>query len=436
MGNEFLDSLDIANRVCQHCGVNQILSVTEDTTNNNEISLAYGKLRRAELRRNAWRFAIRKTVLRPITSTTLAITPAAWASGTTYLFGALVTDTNGAIWISMIAENLGNSPGGNNTAWDAYFGPAVCDLWTLPSSNVVIWSNTTTYVSGQQVQGSDGFIYTLVVGSNMGTNPVGDGGVHWLNTGLRNSSSAGYYAGELAYVQTGAADSGSYQVYMSLTNYNVDTPGTGTTWSATQQYNQDQIVTYSSTVYISLTPVNIGNVPGSSAGIWAVYSGTNADVNWLPVNVTLSDLFMIWPLGAGYTAQTTTRNAYPLPSGYVGPAPQNPKQGIMTFLGGPTGNNQPDWEFDDGFIVTTWSQPIIFRFVADITNVKKMDDMFCEGLAARTAIAVCKRLTGSTDLVAGIAQQYKLFMSEARIKNGIETGTTEPYEDEYVTIRV
>src|SRR5208282_5940427 len=99
MGNEFLDSLDIANRVCQHCGVNQILSVTEDTTNNNEISLAYGKLRRAELRRNAWRFAIRKTVLRPITSTTLAITPAAWASGTTYLFGALVTDTNGAIWI-------------------------------------------------------------------------------------------------------------------------------------------------------------------------------------------------------------------------------------------------------------------------------------------------------------------------------------------------
>jgi hypothetical protein len=29
-----------------------------------------------------------------------------------------------------------------------------------------------------------------------------------------------------------------------------------------------------------------------------------------------------------------------------------------------------------------------------------------------------------------------LFMGEARLKNGIESGTQEPYEDEYVTVRI
>ena len=61
--------------------------------------------------------------------------------------------------------------------------------------------------------------------------------------------------------------------------------------------------------------------------------------------------------------------------------------------------------------------------------------MFCEGLAARIAEMVCKRLTGSGELTGQIAQAYKLFMGEARLKNGIESGTTEPYEDDYVTVR-
>jgi len=49
---------------------------------------------------------------------------------------------------------------------------------------------------------------------------------------------------------------------------------------------------------------------------------------------------------------------------------------------------------------------------------------------------VCKRLTGSGELTGQIAQAYKLFMGEARLKNGIENGTQEIFEDEYVVVRL
>src|ERR1700677_2080839 len=129
----FLDSLDIANRTCQHCGVVPIQSVTEISKQNIEISAVYDKVRRAELRRNVWRFATRKVMLYSVntaitspTTTTPAITcelvPPLYSSTNTYLYGSIVTDTNGLFWISNITENLGNPPGGNNNAWDSYFG--------------------------------------------------------------------------------------------------------------------------------------------------------------------------------------------------------------------------------------------------------------------------------------------------------------------------
>ena len=58
--------LDIQNRACQHLGATRIASIDEESVNNAETTFAYDKLRRAELRRNAWRFAIKEAVLRPI----------------------------------------------------------------------------------------------------------------------------------------------------------------------------------------------------------------------------------------------------------------------------------------------------------------------------------------------------------------------------------
>ena len=423
----FLDSLDVANRACDHLGVNQILSITEDSDRNNVLTGIYDKVRRAELRRNSWRFAIRKTVLRPIDTTTLEIVPGVYSSTQTYLQGEMVQDNNNLIWISKISDNLNNTPGGNNETWDMYFGPMTADLW----------SSTTTY-----------------------------------------------YPGELVYLITGTSPQG-YQLFMCLLQGVTTTPNVAEAWSATVQYFQDQIVSHTGSNWRSLLPVNLNNAPavpplswvattayvatnkvtgpdnfiytaaGNTTGNNPVTDGgvhwtntntlaawtnsptlPNQDLYWRSLTCTLKNLLFVYPIGSGPSSQAASQNIFRLPAGYVGPAPQNPKQGVMTFLGGPSGNNEPDWELESNFIVSSWAFPIVYRFVADITKVREMDDMFCEGLACRMAGMGCKRITGSDTLVQLVSGMYKTFMGEARLKNAIETGTQEPYEDSYVTVRI
>lgn len=479
----FLDSLDIANRALNHLGVNPILSVTEDTTNNNEVAAVYDKVRRAELRRNSWRFAIRKTVLRPVTPTMLELNPGLYSATQVYMQYELARDVNGQIWISLIPDNVGNPQGGNNEAWDMYFGPMTADVWTAGASGIVGWSSVTTYALGNQVVGSDQNVYTSLINGNLNHNPVSDGGVNWFKGGPVNTVGS-YQAGELAYVVTGVTPNG-YQLFMSLVSNNLDTPNTAQAWSSVVQYNQDQIVSFNGSNWRSLLPVNINNSPAVPPAAWVSntnytngnqvtgsdnfiytasqntqgndpttdggvhWTNTNTlaawtntpslftqDLNWRYITCALKNLVFIYPIGAGPSTQTATANVFRLPAGYVGPAPQNPKLGVMTFLGGPSGNNEPDWELEGNFIISRWFKPIIFRFVADISKVRDMDDMFCEGLACRIAGMLCKRLTGSGELLNQISGMYKTFMGEARLKNGIETGTQEPYEDEYVTIRI
>jgi hypothetical protein len=69
----FTTPLDIVNRALQHCGRRRIFSFTDLTDNAQEMAFLYDKLRRAELRRNVWTFATRRTVLRPIDFTTMTL---------------------------------------------------------------------------------------------------------------------------------------------------------------------------------------------------------------------------------------------------------------------------------------------------------------------------------------------------------------------------
>lgn len=420
----FLDSLDIANRVCQICGVDQIYAVDEDSQRNIKISAAYDKLRRAELQRSIWRFAIRKVALRAIDSNTLRIAPSEWSASTTYALGEIVTDTNGQVWTSMEAGNLNNSPGGNNTAWEMYYGPLTADEW---------------------------------------------------------DSTISYYSGELVYVVTAGAPSG-YQVYMSLVNGNTDTPGTVTDWVSTTNYNQDQIVAYGGDQWRSRLPVNIGNTPasgplawaeataytvgqqvtgsdnyiytatGSTTGddpttdggvnwtntdtlnAWALVNGYASSINWRPLSCGLLNITLNWPIDAGPLSQSNTRNVFRLPSGYLRRAPQNEKIPVPP-LGGPAGINYDDWEFNGPYIVSRETGPIVLRFVADIVKVQAMDDMFCEGLAYRIATAVAPELTQSDGKLQSIASAYKLFQAEARLVNGIEEGYQDPPDDVYLSVR-
>lgn len=477
----FLSALDIANRALGHLGANTILSPDEDTKNNHIMADLYDKLRGVELRSSLWRFATRKAVLRPIDVSSMLVGASVWNPCTTYFHGALVSDLNGGLWISLAYSNRGQVPGGNNDAWESYFGPLV----------VQPWSNTTTY-----------------------------------------------YAGELVYIMSSP---GSYLVYQSLLQGNSSPPQVATPWNATTVYNQDQVVFSSGAAWRSLIPVNVNLLPATSPGAWsdrvtygigdmaigsdnviytssqdnnldqdpvlgtgwtaqlnpapAAWSATvgyvfgskvlgtdsnvytanlastgtnpvgdltgtwtpgldvliagwtaagtvmgNSSVNWrfmgkAGTGLTLSNLHPLYPIGSGPSSEPASRNIYRLPAGWTREAPQDPKAGNNSFLGGPAGVMLNDWDYEGNFIVTSDSSPIIYRFIADIVQVKQMDSLFCDGLAFRMAIDGCEALTQSEAKQGVVAQKYKEFMGKARLVNGIDIGPIEPPEDEWITVR-
>lgn len=424
----FRTPVDIANRALQHCGARRLSATqgfTEDSVNASECAFAYDLLRRAELRRNVWRHAIRVAVLRPIDVTTRQVAPVLWSSLTTYFVGSIVSDASGAMWISTASDNLNNTPG-NSYAWESYFG----------SMSVDAYDSTTTY-----------------------------------------------YAGDLVYVASGA---GVNTVYMSREDNNADNPATVTAWSATSTYRKNAIVTYLGTprqslidlnlnqtptaspaawasgttyatgntvcgsdgyIYTSLNNANLGNDPVTDLGVhwstaglfcpWTItLTRTSSSDKWLAIGAALAEFGDTYPLGSGPSSNSETRNVYRLPGNYLRQAPQDPKAGSVSYLGAPSGRAYDDWNFQGDFIVTRDADPILFRFVADVTDVTQFDDMFCEGLAARIGFEICERVTQSNAKTQTIAGMYAKFMTEARTVNAIETGATEPPEDDYITCRV
>src|SRR5690348_4667960 len=377
----FSTPVDIGNRACQHCGTTRIdstLGFTEDSLAAGEIGFVYDKLRRSELRRNVWAFAIRKAALRAIDTTTMFLQPTLWSSTTTYAYGAIVEDTLGFLWQGRAQDNLNNTPG-NSQQWEAYAGPMTV-------------------------------------------------------TPYDTTGETGYYAGELVYETPG---DGTYTVFMCLITGTSNEPSTTTAFDSTVTYMKDQIVTSASIVYVSLVDFNLNNTPASSPTKWTTTNpfGT-ADVNWLQISVGLVNLPVIYPLGSGPSSQNFTRNLFRLPANYLRMAPQDPKAGSVSFLGAPSGLMYKDWDLTGQYIVSRTPFPIVLRFVADITDVSTMDDMFCEGLGASIAKAVWKKLAGPAARFTDVLEAYNSAMGQARLVNGIETGPTEPAEDDYITCRI
>ena len=229
---EFVLPVDIANRALQRVGSGMIsttLGFSENSKRAIQVSACYGKLRRAELRRNIWTFATRRTALRALDTNTLMLAPSLWSSVVTYFVGSIITDANGTYWQSVIPNNLNNQPGQIFTAWVPYFGP--------------------------------------------------------LNVSIYDSS-ANYFSGELVYT---AAGDGSYNVFASLANGNVLHPALPNQWGVDTTYFRDNVVqefpawssgtTYSAgqgilytdgNVYASLVGSNTNHIPPSSGSYWAM----------------------------------------------------------------------------------------------------------------------------------------------------------------------
>jgi hypothetical protein len=422
----FIDSMDIANRALFHCGAPLIQSPDEVSERNTLCSFAYDKLRSVELRRNVWTFATRRVCLRAVDTSTFLLAPAQWDASVTYLPGAIVADVNGLLWFSTVPENLNQDPA-KTTAWERYFGPLTVHLYDATMS---------------------------------------------------------YYQGELVYKP--GTRPGSFAIFMSLQATNADDPDTTTPWDATVTYNSSDVVSYLGAQWRSLIEVNTNITPadgplefdisavyatgqlavGLDGYIYSSVSGnnrghdpvldtgvnwTNTNVpnawsrvpvqypssqKWLPIYASMQNLAFTYPIGSGPSSQSTTSNVFRLPAGHIRKAPQNPKAGMISYLGAPGGAPPKDWTYEGQYIISRDVGPILYRFVADITLVTDMDEMFCEGLACRIGLEVCEPITQSTSKMTAIGTKYRVYMGDARIINAIEEGFEEPEEDDYILCRM
>ena len=439
----FLTPIDIANDALDYNGADPILAFTDNSARAAVCSRNYDKLRDDELRRNVWAFAIRKAPLRAVDVTTYFVQPVAYNATDEYPQGSIVTQSN-VTYISAQYVPANTPPGTpNEVFWWVYFGPLTAEPWNPPpplgTEGIPAWSSIVTYNDGMYVIGSDNLVYVCVVGTSLNNNPVGDNGVHWVYTGTsaNGTNTPSYYAGELVY----NVASNVVTVYQCLTTGTTDNPTTAPNlWLANVVYNiGDTVVDAFSTVWQSKIDLNSGNSPTAGAYWQAVPAGQvgqNVGQNWLKLTCGVLFQRVPYPIGAGPRNQSTTRNIYRLPSGYKRMAPQDPKAGATSYLGAPSGLPEDDWEIEGDYIVTRDSKCIIFRFVADIQDVTRMDPMFCEGLASRLGIKISPRITNSTAKITELAAQYRMWMGEARAVNGIETGPTEPPVDDYIACRI
>lgn len=420
----FIDSLDIANRACQHMGVARILRVDEESKQNEEITFAYDKLRQAELRRNVWTFSTRRVILRPIDTTTMLLKPKAWDATVTYAEGSLVVDDNGVIWSSTQPENLNNDPV-TTTAWEQYFGPLT----------VVPYDEEQEYFPGELVYvavGMGGFAVFKSLTDNTGVDPA----------------TATAWDDEVTYNKGEVVTSGGSQ-WRSLIelNLNITPADAPNDFDVDATYSSGQTTVGSDGyIYTSAINNNTGNDPVTDGGSNWTNSGTPrawsrtpeiyaSAQTWLPLYAGLQNIAFQYPIGASPASNQRGKNVFRLPAGYLRVAPQAPKAGSNSILGASTGLLYNDWEFEANYLVSCEPDFIMFRFVADLKDVSAMDPMFCEGLAARIAYECCEPVTQSTSRKSIIAGDYTKFMGDARVQNAIEAGSEEPPVDDWEACR-
>lgn len=397
---EFLAPVDICNRALQICGLPRIITLNDQNGPAQECNAAYGRLRRAELARNLWTFATRRVSLRAMGLATGLLGFPAYAAGTTYAAGFVVSYGT-KLYVSTRGTNLAHTPGTAPTDgvlwWESYFGPLTVEPHNL--------GNTT-------------------------------------------STNSTYDAGELVYITPG---DGTVSVYRSLL-LNAQDPDAMEAWDADIVYASGAVVSYSSTNYQSLVNLNLGNTPSSSPTQWtSTVTNPTISTSWIKItSATVRANPIVYPLRSGPSSDPLTANAFKLPAGYLRSAPQDPRADAVPYMG------LRRWALDDdvvegGYIVTHLANAQtlasatavvpsskVLRFVADVEDVTTMPDMFCEGLAARIALAVgptlCQDRWGYRQRDA--KQTYAMAIRDARSVNAIEVGPVAPPESLYITCRL
>ena len=164
----YLTDLDIINRGLQILRRPSITSRSRQSAESKEMDDVYDKRREAELGTNLWTFATRRVVLRAVTTATYLWTPAAYAAGTTYAAGAIVTYAN-QWWQSKVGSNLANTPGLGNY-WRQYTGV----------DSLLAFDADTSYYAGEIVSESGAYYLSLSSSNEANTPPSA---TYWLALG-------------------------------------------------------------------------------------------------------------------------------------------------------------------------------------------------------------------------------------------------------------
>lgn len=235
---------------------------------------------------------------------------------------------------------------------------------------------------------------------------------------------------------------GTYWICMVQNVANVaDAPGIYT--PGQPQYWQQWFGSVYGDLYSNAVTYYAGELVYDGSNHWYI-SRLNTNLNhalnvttyWQPLTDSLLfgfDFFI--PAGPGVTVNGKARNVYLLPLYYLRVTSQDPKVGSTATNVVSGGLRFNDWEFESNYFISASSDPVIFRYVADVADVTQLDPLFCEALAARIAYSICEPLTQSNIKLQAIAAAYQKFVHDARLVNLIETGSTEPEEDAYSLTR-
>lgn len=181
----FTTPVDIANIAATLLGARRITTLTDSTKFARTAANVIDKLRAVELRRSVWTSATRRAVMRENVSTTVNVSFAAWAIGTTYATGDVISYAN-LLWISTIESNIANTPGaaGVGAKWVPYFGPTVAQSYSSAVQYYpgdVAFTSTVVYIavapSLNQAQAANTAYWHIMAGATKSTiiqtSPVG-----------------------------------------------------------------------------------------------------------------------------------------------------------------------------------------------------------------------------------------------------------------------
>lgn len=361
----------------------------------------------------------------------------AWAVGTTYAAGASVVYTDGLIYSSLTAGNVGHIPPSSLSSWapmptltlTSQLVPAGTPSAPPSTTPIAEWQQASTYVLGSFVMFNSS-VYVSLQASNTGHFPNAAASTFWakatggtsymgltiLNIGNNPATAPALWSAATTYALAALVAGSDGNVYSSLANGNINHDPTTdiVNWVATG----------------ALAPWTTSFTLGGGNSMWLQIGGAT-----FPFGVGLTGLNILYPINCGPCSQVGTQNVYRLPAGYVRSAPQNPKADTVSYLGAPGNAPALDWEFEGGYIITSEINPIVFRFVADVQDVTTFDDMFCEGLACRIGLEVAEPLTQSTSKVGVIGKFYSEMMGKAKRQNAIEEGADELPLDDYLACR-